>query len=641
MKLLHLQHWYEAGFLSALDWQLAEAMVSLDPDLPSDALTLVALCSRQASRGHTLIDLRALRHDPARVLGVSADHEACAWVRQSETQHMDLSARFAADRQAPVVIVGHHLMLRRHFEDEVRLGQQLADRIALRQSASVDVSLVRDTLEQLFGPDSEQPNWQRVACARSLEAQFSLITGGPGTGKTTTVVKLLALIQQTAISSGLPPQRIGLVAPTGKAAARLSESIAHQVGTLADLGLGGEVTDAIPTMVSTVHRFLGLSPHRPSGRFTGGRSAPLDWLVVDEASMIDLQLMTRLMDSLAPATQVVLLGDPDQLSSVEAGAVLGQLTADRRAQGIGPKAAQRLQDLGATVANLTTSDHEIGLSWTHLTVSHRFDQHSGIGAIARAVNQGRGDLAWTCFSQFDDLGLLTSPGSLVDAIVARTAEWLRLGQACERRDPTALAQCDNDWARACLLRVAELQVLAVVREGLGSVEDFNQGVEKQLALTFGLGATTGWYPGRPVMVTQNQPDLGLMNGDLGVCLPRIEQGVAKLRLATIIDGQLRWFPMSAVPSVETVYAMTVHKSQGSEFETAALLWPGTAVNAVSRELLYTAITRAKHRFELVCDRPDAFAQACDRSVARLGRLGDAVFSDSAEPRLAGGLDASR
>ena len=608
MNLVHLEAWHDSGFLSALDWQFAAAMQRLQPAWSAELVTLAALCSRQAARGHTLLDLRALRSSPSRVLGEGDGHPLCAWAAAAAWDEASLADQCGP--MGPLVVADGCLFLRRHYDDEARIQHYLGARLVDRYP--VDAASVATAVAVLFDAAAgTATDWQRVACLVSLEAAFSLITGGPGTGKTTTVVRLLALIQHIAMAQQGAPQRIGLAAPTGKAATRLAESIAKQVAGMDFTGLAPGVRAGLPSSADTLHRLLGLSSAQPRGRYADAAKLPLDWLIVDEASMIDLRLMARIVDSLGPDTRLVLLGDPDQLASVEAGAVLGQLTASSAPAAFEPAQCARLKALGAgpvEVAGVAPSG--MGAVWTHLKVSHRFDHRSGIGALARAVNQGHGEHAWTLFEDFADIDLTPDMSVAVERCVQRTADMIE--QSRDKRDP--------GWARASVDRLSEFQVLAAVRAGAGGVMAFNQAVEHALVARFGRSEIAQWYVGRPVIMTRNQPNLGVMNGDLGLCLPRAVDGVERLQVAMVADGVLRWFPLSAMQGVETVYAMTVHKSQGSEFAESALLWPRDRSGLLTRELIYTAITRARRRFQLVGADRTEFERACSRRVNRVGRL---------------------
>jgi len=526
------------------------------------------------------------------------------------------------------------------------------------------VGRVRAVIDTLFGPppDTAMPDWQRLACALAARSRFAVVTGGPGTGKTTTVVRLLALLQALQHEGDgrtgraeRRPLRIQLAAPTGKAAARLGESIAARVGELPFERLpgGAALAERIPSQVLTLHRLLGGRPHLQARRYHAGNRLPLDVLVIDEASMVSLSDMAQVMAALPDAARLILIGDKDQLSSVEAGAVLGEIC--RRAEGghYPPAAARWLEQAtgmalpdGMVDAAGTAVDQAVVM----LRVSHRFGGHSGIGKLAAAVNEGRVDDA---LREFD-----ASPGDLahVQLESGRPAAFARLvaeglgvppeappeaGAAPARmgyghylaevaREPeTGDTRRFDAWAAAVLRAQRACQVLCVLREGPWGVSGLNASIANILHDRGLIPAQTGWYAGRPVMVTRNNPALRLTNGDIGVVLHYPVEGSRErvLRVA-FPDGDgtgVRWFAPNRLDDVETVYALTVHKSQGSEFDHAVLVLPPAPTPVLTRELVYTGITRASGGFTLVSPGgAGVFRQAIGQRVYRSGGLGDVL-----------------
>jgi len=429
---------------------------------------------------------------------------------------------------------------------------------------------------------------QRQACRLAATQQVALITGGPGTGKTTTVARLLALLQRAAPA----PLRIGLVAPTGKAAARLSESLQK-----AQQGLPAGWGQDLPTQAQTLHRLL----YSHAGTSTGEATLPLDLLVVDEASMMDLEMTASLLQALPPAARLILLGDRDQLASVEAGAVLAQLSD-------GPLlAAQRV----------------------NLLYSHRFDQGSGIGQWARAVQHGTSGELRNLWSQapqgFTDteadvtrLSWASAHGpQITDMLKAAWGPWWSQLQRL-----LAAGQGVSDaQAHGLMKAFSRFSVLCGLREGPWGVQNLNRLSAQALGLP-----ETLWCAGRPVMVTRNNAGLGLMNGDIGLCLPRAgatPQDPPTLRVAFPqgADG-VRWVAPSRLDAVETVFAMTVHKSQGSEFDHVLLVMPDRPAPVLTRELVYTGLTRARKRLTLWVPQASVLWQACAQQVVRSGGLAD-------------------
>jgi exodeoxyribonuclease V alpha subunit len=447
--------------------------------------------------------------------------------------------------------------------------------MALQQSLAAPPDGARQ-LDHLFGPDPH--DGQRLACAHAAQNALTLITGGPGTGKTTTVVKLLRLLQ----SGTATPLRTLLAAPTGKAAARLGQAMAQARSTLSE-------SDAacLPGTAHTLHKLL----------YPSHGTAPVlqaDVFVVDEASMIDLELMARLLKAVPVHARLVLLGDKDQLASVEAGAVMSQLCQ-----------APWLQA------------HTMVLNR-----SHRFDPDQGIGAWAKACNAGDSaglQALWqtapeACWSESATVTKLSKAHSSTDLLQAVAAAWTPWRKLLE---PHQLGQaCDDAQALALLHSFGRVGVLCGLREGPWGVKHFNQ--QLQQAMGF---ANTDWFIGRPVMARRNDYALGLMNGDLGMCLPVLFDGDIRLRVAfPDAQGGVRWLVPSRLGAIDTVFAMTVHQSQGSEFEQVLLILPDVDTALLTRELVYTGITRARQGLCVWAPAPALLVQAVAQTVVRSGGL---------------------
>ena len=607
----HIERWAERGWLRPLDAAFAGFLWREQPDAPGLLLLAAALASHQLGRGHACLDLEATLHDPDFALslppdgapveadtprGLLAGLDVVGWCAALE--HPQLVG--IGEGNTPLVLTGNRLYLRRYWRFEQAVIAAINARVATF-SAPAPVE-VRRVLDMLFAP-TDGTDWQKVACALAARSAFSVITGGPGTGKTTTVVRLLALLQSLALEADpLRPLRIRLAAPTGKAAARLNASIG---GALLALDIDVAVRDAIPATVTTLHRLLGARPDSRSFRHDADHPLALDVLVVDEASMIDLEMMAAVLAALPAVARLVLLGDREQLASVEAGAMLGVLAARAREAHYTPDTAAWIA--GATGQNIgpehvdaagTPLDQSIAM----LRVSRRFDASSGIGRLADAVNAGepkdaRAELA----AGHADLAFHT--GGAADAalrtlVLDGTRDWLALaGEPVAVDDATA-----DDAARHVLEAHAAFQVLCAVRRGEWGVEGLNRRIARWLSAAGRIDAGHEWVAGRPVLVTHNDYGLGLMNGDIGVTLSRREaDGSERLRVAFVASdtGRVRWVLPSRLRSVETVFAMTVHKSQGSEFGAVALVLPDTVSPILTRELLYTGITRARRHLALI------------------------------------------
>ncbi|GAB3784415.1 exodeoxyribonuclease V subunit alpha [Dyella agri] len=602
---------------------LAERDAQIAPALP----WLAAVLSRQLADGHLCLDL-ALLPALAQEQDWPADWRALGdALRDGDTLHLPASPLLAMNHEgepedAPLVLDGTRLYLRRYWNHERSVAQGILARVAQQEPPSEHLA---GELARLFpAASADAPDWPRIACALAARGPFSVITGGPGTGKTTTVVRLLGLLQTLQLQEHAQPLRIRLAAPTGKAAARLNASIS---GQLARLDVDAAVRAAIPAEVVTLHRLLGARPD--TRRFRHDRRNPLhlDVLVIDEASMIDLEMMAAVLDALPASARLILLGDKDQLSSVEAGAVLGDLCRRAEAGHYDAATARWLEavtgdDIGHFVqGDAQALDQRIAM----LRVSHRFGAASGIGRLARAVNAGdtpgtlallhapSRDLAWLPSADADALAALAIEGSVAPHDddgprgLRHYLAWLRTHRPAADAGEAAHA----DWARGTLEAFNRFQLLCALRRGPHGVEGLNRRLAAALHARGYIDSEHGWYEGRPVLLTRNDYGLGLMNGDIGLCLRLpTDDGSGGTRLAVAFlatamehgsGTRLRFVAPSRLSDVETAYALTVHKSQGSEFEHTALLLPPEPNAVLTRELLYTGITRARRWFSLVGD----------------------------------------
>ena len=663
-----LDLWLERGWLRALDRAFVGFLETLRPNCDPRVLLAAALASHQLGHGHVCLDLGATLDSPDFALslppegdagrgtvplpsevlaGLDADTWQAALAASPLVAQQQDALPTSADR--PLVLVGQRLYLRRYWRYERRIGASLRARLAAEAAVPIDLAQRLATLfpERAQVDGHAAVDWQKLACALAARGAFSIVTGGPGTGKTTTVIRLLALLQTPAVEAG-QPLRIRLAAPTGKAAARLSTSIGEQVSRLE---VADEVRAAIPTDVTTLHRLLGSRPDTRHFRHHAGHLLPLDVLVVDEASMIDLEMMASLLDALPAHARLVLLGDKDQLASVEAGAVLGDLCQDAEAGRYSDVTRAWLEQIsGESLANsgLLPGDAEtypLAQQTVMLRHSRRFGQGSGIGQLARLVNEGRADDAQTALVELgkrpasDTLYLQPEASGEIDALLLQGRAGIGVGYAhyltvLRDRRPDAFTGYDDpawsEWASAVLAAFDEFQLLCTVRKGDYGVEGLNARVARALLTERLIESDEGWYEGRPVLVTRNDYSLGLMNGDVGITLslPDGEPAAGTearqvLRVAFPRNdgtGTLRFVLPSRLSAVETVFAMTVHKSQGSEFAHTALILPDAINPVLTKELVYTGITRARHGFTLIEPKRGVFKDAVGRRVRRLSGL---------------------
>lgn len=550
--LLLLDRWVERGWLRALDKAFVGFLHELEPQGDPLVLMAAALTSHQLGHGHVCLDLFETLKEPDFALSLppEGDLQSTAAVLPSQVLATLDGAHWckalaasrlvalAADqseqaRQRPLVLSGKRLYLRRYWAYERRIDNALRLRLAVQEETPADLA---ERLGGLFGAAKAAGpvDWQKLACALATRGAFSIITGGPGTGKTTTVVRLLALLQAPAVEAG-KPLRIRLAAPTGKAAARLTESISLQVRSLS---VDDSVREKIPSDVTTVHRLLGNRPGTRHFRHHAGNRLPLDVLVVDEASMIDLEMMANLLDALPVHARLVLLGDKDQLASVEAGAVLGDLCRDAEAGWYSPQTRSWLEAVsGEQLADSGLQEdsagvHPLAQQVVMLRHSRRFGEGSGIGQLARWVNQQQAEEARRLLAarSHADLYGLSLKGEQDRALERLLLEGHGDGPQGYRhylsllrgqRPPADTALEDprwTAWARDVLLAFDQFQLLCAVRKGPWGVEGLNQRITAALFKARLIESDQQWYEGRPVLMTRNDYGLGLMNGDIGIAL---------------------------------------------------------------------------------------------------------------------------
>lgn len=658
-----LAAWSERGWLRELDLALAQFFAELDPAASPLLILGAALASHQLGKGHVCLDLEATLADPDFALSLPPEGEDAEQITLLPSQVLAgltledwlvscAGSELLQNREgavAPLVLEGSCLYLRRYWDYERRVSARITERLRAVSDIPADLAPRLDTLfpEPLMVDGERLADWQKLACALAVRSAFTMITGGPGTGKTTTVVRLLALLQEAAMATGAP-LRLSLAAPTGKAAARLTESISGQV---ASLPVAEAVRQQIPSNVTTLHRLLGSRPDSRHFRHDVGNPLPLDVLVVDEASMIDLEMMANLLDALPAHARLILLGDKDQLASVEAGAVLGDLCRDAQTGGYSAATCDWLQDkTGERLVDpaLVPGEQALAQHIVMLRHSRRFAGASGIGRLARAVNDGDAEAARATLTEgAQDLHLLRLSGEqdraferlLLDGLPGADerpigyAHFLELMRE-ERPILDAAPEAWDVWASKVLTAFDQFQLLCAVRKGPWGVEVLNERIAQALQRRGLLEQDHGWYEGRPVLVTRNDYSLGLMNGDIGIALrlpePPDSPGAIPRQVLRVVfprndgSGALRYILPSRLSAVETVFAMTVHKSQGSEFAHCALILPDVLNPVLTKELVYTGITRARHWFSLVESHAGVFEQAVQRRVERRSGLRKAL-----------------
>jgi exodeoxyribonuclease V alpha subunit len=606
--------WIEIGPISGLERQFAHLLGRFGGGDPEAIRLAAALVSRVTGNGDVCLDLAAWAGKPLEgSWGMAACPPLERWLAA-------LSACPAVGRpgeRRPLVLdERHRLYLHRYWKFENRLAAGILRR-AVSTPETIDRSRLRGALQRCF-PEAplRGPDWQKVAVAVCLFKRFAVISGGPGTGKTTTVAKLLSVYGE--LQAGRPG-RVLLAAPTGKAAARLKEALLHAPAAAGN---------ATAHEVYTVHRLLRPVAGAPRFQYDAEHPLPVDLMIVDEVSMVDLALMAKLVDALPETARLVLIGDRDQLASVEAGSVLGDICGGSAFCGFSPEFAQMIQQVTDQAIAPAAKRQPLQDCIVELQTSHRFDAASRIGALSRAVNRG---------DALQALEILAGGG---DASVA----WLGGGPEpsvksdLRRRIAEGYAGYHPEGSATEVLQaLGRFKVLCAHRSGTAGVEAVNRLTEHILLQQgrIGIGPRSGhlWYAGRPVLITQNDYSLGLFNGDIGIALQEVDgesEGLAVFFKDP--SGTIRRFMPYRLPPHETVWAMTVHKSQGSEFDEVLLVLPPTDSPVLSRELIYTALTRARRKIT-VFGTSEVFAAAVKRRIERTSGLRDALWGGAT--RVAG------
>lgn len=624
------------GVISPLDYQFARLIDSKQQavDYPKNiadlAVLLAALSSYAAQNGSTCLDPQDFTHGDFFDLAMQPEQRPhllqiqallgnlapSDWqaALEGHIAFCDSNSAQAAPLHWEKVGANELLYLQRNWQDEQQIIQQIVQRLS-QPSAMPTQSLapqhLATFLDLLFPPENGEIDWQKIAVATALRQPFSLISGGPGTGKTRTVCSLLVALQWQQQQLGLPPLNIALTAPTGKAAARLSESINHALQAMPS-AVAAELKRQVPTQAQTLHRLLGITPRAPNGRYQSDKPLAVDLLLVDEASMVDLNLFALLLNALAPHTRLVLLGDKDQLSSVEAGAVMAELCRFLQ-QGYSAEQCDYLWQTTGQQITVQAQGNPIRDCLSFLRKSYRFRADSGIKALAEGVNQGRAQ-SWVDFADYADLTcfdynlVLPSSDHLQDNLsLARnrtlTAVNLILQQATAWYDDylqqvQALDEFTHEKIEAIFKAFNQVRLLTGLRQGDFGVEQLNLAISERLRQQGKLQFRHAheWYHGKPIMVLHNDTAVELYNGDIGLFLTD-KHGNSRVWFENG-EGQYRDISPSRVPPHETAFVMTVHKSQGSEFAHTALVLPLSMNPILSRELIYTAITRAKSHFTL-------------------------------------------
>lgn len=598
------------NLLRPLDLRFAQMLVEDENPI---LLFVFAYLSAQTGAGHVCLPLSIIQKDQL-FDGRQKEFAQEIWQKMGkpsakkiveELTHCHCVSQSNDDLSSPIILDNGLLYLQRMWSYEEKVAQFFRQEHSI---VDIDENELIKVLNQLFPAtkESQETNWQKVAASVAITNPISIISGGPGTGKTTTVAKILAAF--VMLTSNEKPI-IQLAAPTGKAAARLTESLGK---ALAQLNLSEEENKWMPKQAQTIHRLLGAQPESQQVRYNKDNPLQLDILVVDEASMVDLPMMARLIDALPSKCHVIFLGDKDQLASVEAGAVLGDICRFSE-DGFSQKRFDQINHL--TQGELVKSTDIIPVSQTPVSVvsdslcllrkSYRFGEDSGIGQLALAVNKGQTKTTIALLKKAEvspqQLEIALEPQDVSFIALESKESYLLMIQDAVNAYREYLTLVSQKASPDIILNAFnQYRLLCARREGSFGVSGLNDRIEmllhRQRLIRRPTNSYQSDYIGRPIMIQRNDSTLGLFNGDIGIMLNN-DEGEMKA-FFQLPDGKLKAIQPSRLPQHETAYVMTVHKSQGSEFTHTALVLPDKFSPVVSRELLYTALTRAKQKLSL-------------------------------------------
>lgn len=580
----------DATVLNAADVRTALALSRLAGGADEAVQLAAALAVRAVRLGHVYVDLATAATTVAPDdEEVDVDLAALAWPDPSTWPTIVAASPLAAvgvdgPADRPLRLLGSRLYLDRYWRHERAIVADLLGRVG-GDAPSVDVAALTTGLDRLF-PIASTDQLQRVAASTAVERRFSVVAGGPGTGKTTTVARIVALLHEQAAALGLPPPRVALAAPTGKAAARLGEAVHSEAAVLdTDPAIRAAL---VATPASTLHRLLGWQPGSKSRfRHNADNQLPHSVVIVDESSMVGLSMMSKLLAAVRPTARLVLVGDPNQLTSIEAGAVLGDI-------------------VGSPLPGIVVLRHV-----------HRYG--GGIAAVAEAIESGDGDAVIAA--------LRSSPKDVtwleVDPTInpSRAPELAAVRSAIVAAAREVVSAAEGGRGAEALAALRSVQVLCAHRRGPAGAALWRTEIERWLRAAIPGYGGSAWYVGRPLLVTENDYALGVFNGDTGVV---IDEGGGRLRAVFDRRGELLSVRPTRLVAVESLYAMTIHKAQGSQFGTVIVRLPEPTSRVLTRELLYTAVTRAEQQLVVVGSEATVRA-AVARPVARASGLADALF----------------
>lgn len=605
------------NYFSSIDIHFGNFIADLTSENSSCLFLAAALLIRAVRLGHVCLDLKA---QAGNIIIPSTEGAASISCPKLNEWLQALRSSFCVGKPSdfkPLILDDRNrLYLQRYWQYEQDIASNILSRISSPRKGEVDQLELTDKLNFYFPENQTEGkiNWQKVAASAAVLKNFAVISGSPGTGKTTTITKIMALL----LDAEKRKLRIALTAPTGKAAARLQESVRK---TKEKLNCADELKALVPDNAQTIHRLLGSFGDSPYFQYHEDNPLPYDLVVVDEASMADLPLLAKLFKALPVDGRIILLGDKDQLASVDAGVVLGDICAGNAADIYSRTFAEQIAEFSGE--KLISTDMPAGVSdcIIQLQTNFRFTEGSGINILSNCVKDGDiamvmkllqdnfyPDISWTDLNAKSALQT-----KFVSAVIDGYSEYLAAVRS--RADSNVIFNC-----------LAKFRILCALRVGNWGTQRINAFVEKILSAAELINIDGLFYEGMPVMVTVNDYKLNLFNGDVGIILPDSTGNREMMAHFPDEQGKIRKIVPSRLPKVETVWAMTVHKSQGSEYDGVLLVLSDRDIPVATRELVYTGITRARRNVRIWAAE-DVLTNAISRRIKRESGLTDALFPE--------------
>jgi exodeoxyribonuclease V alpha subunit len=612
----------EDGLYNRATGATPEFMVRLDGQENRSLALAAALLSHATGFGHICLDLKTARQpvsvaengEPPVIVCPDLSH----WVVRLKTSSV---VGDPGDYCPLILDRSQRLYLHRYWNYEKDLISAIQLRIERQalESHHLNSADIADTFNCLF-PDksiNRTIDWQKVAVLVALMKPFCVLTGGPGTGKTHTIAKILAMLIAQA---DVIDYRVALAAPTGKAAAKLSESLKAAVNSLA---CSQNIKDRIPVDAQTIHRLMVPMPSTPYFHYNKDNPLPVDAVVVDEASMVDMALLSKLATSLSQRARLILVGDNNQLASVEAGAVLGDICGYGKQIFFSPAFCDSTRNIIGSTFHACGTQTVSGIQdcIVNLVKNYRFDEKGGIGTLSRAVNSGDKEKTFDLLYNREMSSVKYQPVSSNRSLYQSLSKHILKGYRdyLSAKDPLS-----------ALKRFGQFRILCAVNKGPRGVYALNRLVENVLQSEDLINLNhnpypAGWYIGRPILVTVNDYNLGIFNGEIGLAIPASNSENPHLAVHfTTVDGQSRQVPATRLSGIETAFAITIHKSQGSEFDQLHVILPEIDSAILTRELIYTAITRAKSHVT-IWGSDSVLEKALSRRIERRSGLREALW----------------